>query len=348
MAEENNKDESLPQPKPFPPGIVEDAESKTVAHQVRDYLWGKGPIDYPLVSAHLNRDLVSRFVEFEMRDLPPEFFWRVRILADLYHLIEHLNFIQSFLKRQENKPEELDRSIACTIILEEIGDESQKRFAAQYYEFLVSHPLASQKFEELLECLEVLGSRVNPNPLHTRMEQEIKVLSGRESSDPEAEVEKRVVEELVLNDFFFIEETNKSRARIQAIADGNQRLLELIRAYLELTGDAGGDYFNLWLQQQIRRTAETEGNEKVIKAFRFIITTLGKMPSADDIFYKTRCYNAIEFFLGELTTEESVFMNKNRQKQIDPLRYMPVPLHIEDVEEEEMDDDEETESKDEN
>lgn len=347
MAEENNNDENLPQPKPFPPEMVEDAESKTVAHQVRDYLWGKGPIDYPLVSAHLNRDLVSRFVEFEIRDLPPEFFWRVRILADLYNLIEQLNFIQSFLKRQENKPEDLDRSVAGIIILEEIGDEPQKKFAAQYYEFLVSHPLANQKFEELLECLEVLGSRVAQNPLHTRMEQEIKILASRESSDPEAEVEKRVVEELVLNEFFFIGETNKSRARILAIADANQRLLELIRAYLELTDDAGGDYFKLWLQQQIRRAAEAEGNEKVIKAFRFIVTTLGKMPSADEIFCKVRCYNAIEFFLGKLTAEEELFMNKNRQKQIDPLRYMPVPLHIEDVEEEEMDDDE-TENEDEN
>jgi hypothetical protein len=351
MAEENNNEENIPQPKPFPPEMVQDPESKTVAHQVRDYLWGKGPIDYQLVSAHLTRDSVSRFVAFEMRELPPQYFWRVRILADLYNLKEHLDFIQSFLTKQENEPEELDRSIANTIILEEIGAPPQQTLAAQYFEYLVSHRLSNRKFAELIDCLAVLGNRANPGPLRLRMEQEIKALSAREGTDPEAEIEKRVIEELLDNEFFFIEEANESRLRIQKLSDPDQYLLEIIRVYLQLTEDGGASHFDLWIQQQIRRTAEAKGSQKVIESFRSVLSTLTEMGSRDEIFCRIRCYNAIEFFLGKLNPDEEAFMQKYRQRQIDPLRYMPVPHHIDDVEdleeEEDLEDEEVMENEDE-
>ena len=350
MAEENDNEETIPQPKPFPPDLVEDLESKTVAHEVRDYLWGKGPVDYENVSAHMKRELVSRFVGFEMPDLPPQNFWRVRILADLYNLQEHLNFIQDLLKKQEAEPKELDRSIAGTIILDEIGDEAQKNFAAQYYEYLISHRFANEKFAELIECLAVLGNRVSPNPLRTRMEREIKTLSAREGGEPEAGVEKRYLEDLADNEFYFIEESNKSRQRISEIARVNERLLELIRVYLQLTEDPGTESFALWTQQQIRRIAETAGNDRVIEAFRFIIKSLREMKPDDEIFCKVRSYNAIEFFLGKLSEEEETVMKKYRKKQTDPLHYHPVPLHIDDPaeQEEEIEEEEdETENPDE-
>ena len=65
MANVYDNDEVAPQPKPFPPEMVEDPESKTVGHQVRDYLWGKGPVDYENVSAQMKRELVLKSVEFE-------------------------------------------------------------------------------------------------------------------------------------------------------------------------------------------------------------------------------------------------------------------------------------------
>lgn len=334
MADENNNDELPPQPKPLPPEMMSDPESETVGHMVREYLWGKGPIDYPVVSAHLNKGLVSRFVEIEMRDLPPQFFWRVRVLADLYNLKEHLDFIQSFLQKQESKPTELDRSIASTIILEEIGDDQKKQFAAQYYEYLVSHRLANLKFAELIKCLAALGRRARPNSLRSRMEQEMKTLAAREAADPAAGVNRRSIEDLFLNEFFFISEANQSRDRISAIEGKDARLRELIRAYLELTDDAGADYFALWTQQQIRRQAESDGKETVIEVFRSTANSLTKAEAEDEIFCKVRCYNAIEFFLGELTADEDSFMKKHRQQQVDPLRYMPVPLHVDEKEEE--------------
>ncbi|HEY8561050.1 MAG TPA: hypothetical protein VIL74_11815 [Pyrinomonadaceae bacterium] len=348
MAEENNNEEKIPQPPPFPPEMIEDPESETVAHEVRDYLWGKGPIDYPLVSAHLKRELVSRFVAFELRELPPEFFWRVRILADLYNLREHIDAFQSYLNRAEGSPEDLDRSIACTIILQEIGDSSHKSFALQYYDYMVGHRFADERFAELIKCLAALGARANPAPLQARMQQRINALAANEAADPEAGVERRVVEELLDNEFFFVGEANQSRERIKSIADPNKRLLELIRAYLELTDDAGGKYFELWVQQQIRRAAERDGAPRVIDGFRFAARAFGEMNKSDQTFGRVRTVNAIEFFLGKPTPEEEEYMIKYRQTQIDPLRYMPVPLHIhepEEIEEEEELDEEEDESE---
>ena len=348
MANIYDNDEVAPQPKPFPPEMVEDAESNTVAHEVRDYLWGRGPLNYESVSAQMKRDLVLKFVEFELRDLPPQYFWRVRIIADLYNLKEILKFIQSVLNKQESEPVLLDRSIAGTIMLEEIGDEGQKKAAEQYYEYLVTHRFANEKFGELIQCLAVFGNEVSPNSLRTKMEQEVKSLAAREASEAEAGTEKRYIEGLADNEFFIIEEANKARERISTIGSQDARLLELIKAYLHLTDDDGGEYFFLWTQQQIRRTAEAEGKEKVIEAFRFTVGKLGKMEAADEKFCKVRSYNAIEFFEGKLTNEEEEFMSKNRHKQIDPLRYLPVPLHIEDPVEEELEDEEpETESEDE-
>ena len=346
MAEEYNNEEAPPEPKPFPKEMVADPESKTVGHQVRDYLWGKGPIDYALVSPHMKRELVLKFVEFEIRDLPPQYFWRVRIVADLYHFTELLGFLQSTLKRQENQSVDLDRSIANTITLDEIGDEGQKTFAVQYYEYLAQHRFANEKFHELIKCLAALGERANAARLRTRMEQETRSLASREGSDPEAEVERRDIEDLIENKFFIIEESNKSRRRILGISDLPSRLRELIKAYLELTDDGGAEYFALWVQQQFRRIAESNGAQLVIEAFRRAVRDLGKLNVRDSTFCKIRCYNAIEYFLGTLEPEEAEFMNKNRQKQIDPLRYMPVPLHIDMPDEEEPDEaDEEEETE---
>ncbi len=341
MANDYDNDDVAPQPKPFPPEMVEDVESKTVAHEIRDYLWGRGPISYENVSAQMKRELVVKFVEFEVRDLPPQYFWRVRIIADLYNLKEILKFIQSVLNKQESEPVMLDRSIAGTIMLEEIGDEGQKKNAEQYYEYLVTHRFANEKFAELIQCLAVFGNEVGPNSLRTKMEQEVKSLAAREAGgEAEAGTEKRYIKALADNEFFIIEEANKARQRILSIGSLDARLLELIKAYLYLTDDEGGEYFLLWTHQQIRRTAEAEGREKVIEAFRFTVGKLGKMEAADEKFCKVRSYNAIEFFEGKLTAEEEEFMSKNRHKQIDPLRYLPVPLHIEDPVEEELEDEE--------
>ena len=348
MANQYDNDEVAPQPKPFPPEMVEDIESETVGHEVRDYLWGRGPISYENTSAQMKREFVLKFVEFEMRDLPPQNFWRVRIIADLYNLTEILKTVQGMLGKQESEPVMLDRSIAATIMLEEIGDETQKKNAAQYYEHLVSHRLANEKLAELIECLATFGNEISPKSLRARMEQEVKNLAAQ--GEGEAGMEKRFIEGLADNEFFFIEEANKARERISKIGSADERLNELIKAYLHLTEDDGGDYFFLWTHQQIRRTAEAEGKEKVIEAFRLIVNSLDKMEAADKKFCKTRAFNAIEFFGVKLNAEEEEFMNKNRNRQIDPLRLIVVPLHIEDPpdEEEDFEDEEETENENEN
>jgi hypothetical protein len=340
MTDRNNTDENPPQPRAFPPEMVQDLDSQTVSHEVRHYLWSMEPVYYENVSAHMRRDLVARFVAFEMRNLPPENFRRVRILADLYNLKEILELVESFLNRRETTPDELDRSIYATIILEEIGGEAHRGRAAQYYEYLVSHPLAVERFADLVRCLAAFGNRPRPDSLYARMQLEIRNLSAREASQPEAGVEKRAIEELADNEFFLIEEANKSRQRIAAIADPNARLLELVKAYLQLTDDAGAEYFDLWTQQQIRRTAEREGNERVIEAFRFTVRNLRQTEPEDEVFSKVRALNAIEFFLGKLDADEEEFMNKHRRNQIDPLRYQPVTPHFEEPHESEEEFDE--------
>lgn len=338
---ENYDDENIAEPKPFPPKMVESLEEKTVGHTIREYVWSMEPIYYEQVSAQMNRELVSRFVGFEMPDLPPQNFRRVRIIADLYNLKENLGFVESLLNKKESNARELDRSIYATIILREIGDEAQRTRAAQYYEYLVSSSFAGENFDSLLECLAVFGNEIRPDSLRSRMEREIKSLAAREGGEPEAGIEKRYIEGLANNEFLIIEEGNKSRERISKISNKNQRLSELIKAYLHLTDDDGGEHFFLWTQQQIRRAAEAKGKETVIEAFRAIVGELEKLAPVDKNFCKVRVYNAIEFFDGKLTDDETEFMNRNRRKQIDPLRFLFVPLHIEEhEEEEELDEDE--------
>lgn len=346
MAEENYDDENRPQPKPFPPDMVEDLESKTVAEEVRGYLWQMEPIYYENVSAQMKRELVSRFVDFEMPNLPPENFRRVRILADFYNLTENLSFIESLLNKNETKPTELDRSIYSTIILWEIGNENQKKRALQYYEYMVGHRFANENFTQLLECLAVFGNDTRPNSLQARMEKEVKNLAARETTEDEAGMEKRHIEGLLNNEFFIIEEANKARARISQINSLQQRLFELIKAYLYLTDDDGGDYFLLWTHQQIRRIAEREGKEKIIEDFRTTVKRLNDLPVGDKKFCKVRSYNAMEFFLGQLNAEEKEFMDKNRNRQVDPLHLIVVPFHNEDpMEKDDTPDEDEMESE---
>jgi len=348
MAEEPENQENLPQPEPFPDRLTEDPETKIVAHQVREYLWGKGPYEHRNVSAQMKRDAVLLSVDFEMPSLPPASFWRVRVLADLYYLRDLLPKFSSYLNRQESGPNDLDRTIANTIILSEIGDESYKNTALQYYNYLVGHPHANEKFAELIECLAVLGNRAQPTPLKTRMEHETRSLGGRVSAEPEQGAEKRAIEDLANNEFFYIEESNNSRQRINAISDTDKRLRELIKVYLLQTDDGGGEYFELWVQQQIRRIAEATGNAHVIEALRAVLTAMGGGGEVGTKFCRIRTFNAIEFFIGQLTADEASFMEKNRKNQIDPLRYIPVGAHYEPVETEEDGEDEEETQEDEN
>lgn len=340
MAEENYDDENIAEPQPFPPEMVNTPQSKTVAMKVREYLWSMEPVNYGDVSAQMDRELVSRFVGFEMPGLPPERFRRVRILADLYNLVENLEYIELLLNKSESTPSEVVRSVYCAIILREIGNENQKKIAAQYYEYLVRHPKAETKLDTLVEALAALGNDVGPNSLISRMEREARSLAAKEPVEPEAGPEARYIAGLLDNEFFIINGSNKARERFSRIASIDERLTELIRAYLLLTDDEGGEYFALWNHQQIRRIAESEGNEKVVEAFRSVLSSLGRLDAEDELFCRIRAYNAIEFFHGEPTESEAELLERSRDRQVDPLQVIPVEPYVERIEEPEATDDE--------
>jgi hypothetical protein len=349
MANELENDDFEAQPRAFPKEMMADLDSQTVGHQVRDYLWGKGPIDYEIVAGSLDRRLVLKFVEFEMQDLPPQNFWRVRILADLYALRELLTPIGRFLNRDEKDAVALDRSIAGTIIFKEIGDESHSAVASEYYDYLVSNQFAGEKIAELLNCLAAFGNEKESESLKKRADREVRSLSTREAGEPEAGIEKRYLEDLANNEFFLIDESNKSRSRIDAIEPAGERLDELIRAYLCLTEDDGAEYFQIWNHQQIRRYAENNGRDSVILSFRKVLGEIKDLPAGDRKFCRIRSLNAIEFFGGKLTDDEFAFLEKNRVKQLDPIHLIEVPPHFDDPEpfEEEIFDAEEMEGEDE-
>ncbi len=330
MANENEEFDL--QPRPFPKDMVADIESNTVAHQIRDYLWGKGPVDYENVSGSLDRRLVLRFVDFELQDLPPDKYWRARILADLYALRELLPTFVRGVDGDVNS-ETIERAIVSTIILREIGDAQMIEKAGRSYDRLVGHPDAGDKIEELLQCLAAFGNEKTDETLKKRIDAEASSLTSREASEPEAGVERRFLEDLANNELFFIHESNRSKARIDRIQPDSARLEELIRAYLTLTDDDGAEYFQLWTHQQIRRHAEKSGRDGVIDAFRKIFGEVKSLPGADLKFCRIRTLNAIEFFGGVLGDDDKVFLDKNRVKQLDPLHLITVPQHIDEPEE---------------
>ncbi len=341
MAEENQKDnETIPEPKPFPPELTESGEAESVGHMVREYIWGKGPVDHMSVSGNLNREWVSKFVEFELDGLPSRYYWRVRILADLYNLSEILPNLQMVLNRKEAEPDDLDRSLATSVMLEEIGDEANKERARSYFPYLVAHKMAEDKYPEMINCLAAFGNSVEMDPLKSRMEKDSAALIAKDDTDPDSGTKGRDIEDLVGNEFFFIEEANEARERIDGIKDPGARLTELINAYFELTDDGGAEYFSLWTQQQIRRAAEADGAETVISALRAALKQINKFKEADEEFCKIRCFNAIEYFNGKLGSEESVFMAKNGHKQKDPLRFIPLEFHFGEPDDEVEEDDE--------
>lgn len=351
MANENEIDDFSPQPEPFPKDLVADPESRTIANHVRDYLWGKGPVDYENVSAHMKRSQVLRCIEFECRALPPMFYWRVRILADLYGLRELLGPLSEKLRRAEAEPDDLDRSIATTIMMRELGDPQMTVGAASYYEYLVGHQHSGQKVQEMIHCLAAFGPDLRPDSLRSRIDREVRGLAQREAGEPELGAERRHIEELALNQLFFVNESNRSRARIDAITPSDARLMELIKAYLYLTEDDGGEYFELWVHQQIRRVSEAEGNETVVRAFREILSQLDRFSGADKKFCRVRCLKAIDAFEGKLDEAETEFLAKSRYSQLDPLQRITIPIDYEDpddhgdgpkgAEEDEEDDEEE-------
>ena len=310
-------------PRPLPASAIAGPEEAVVQRAIRVYIWGAAPLDYSRVTRQFRRDLVEKFVRFELDGLPAARFWRVRILADLYYLAELVPGLRMLMNHRESTSAESERSVVCTIILEEVGDQQAREYAAQYYEHLVARPRARP--EALLKCLGVLGDAVSPDSLKSRMGHDIDVLQHEEASDAEAGVERRALEEILDNDFYLIAQANLAHRRVAAMAGSEQRLRELIRIYLELTDDGGADYLACWTQRVIRRFADINGPVPTIAAFRAVAQSLGELPEEDRIFAAVRCCNAIEFFGGQLEPAETTFMRRHRGRQRDPLSYVPPP-----------------------
>jgi hypothetical protein len=125
-------------PRTPPSGFVRGPHEKLVFEIVRNYIWGKGRLEHVAVTSQLNRGLVVKFVSFELIGLPAPLFWRVRILADLYHLVELLEYLEDLIDLRLGDRASLERSAVCTIILYETGDEAFRLRAVNHYERLMS------------------------------------------------------------------------------------------------------------------------------------------------------------------------------------------------------------------
>jgi len=318
-------DDTEPAPRTPPPGFVAGPGEKLVHEIVRNYIWGKGQLEHAAVTSQLNRDMVAKFVLFELDGLPASRYWRVRILADLYHLVELLGTFEGLIDLKHGGRASLERSVACTIILYETGEKPYRTRADEDYQGLVAHAEAELILEELTECLGVLGPGTSPDSLQRRFVARMQQLAQRAAADPEAGVELRALEEVRDNEFFLIQESNKARQRLAGFTDPEQLLNELIRVYLDLTDDCGARYLSLWTTRTLRRLAAGR-TASVTAAFRRNAAAAAEFSREDSIFCCVRCYNAIEFFGGFLDGAEAAFMAKHRRNQRDVLAL--VPIHI--------------------
>jgi hypothetical protein len=314
-----------PTPRTPPPGFVAGPAEDLVFENVRGTIWGKGPVEHANVTAQLNRKLVAKFVAFEMNGLPAARFWRVRILADLYYLTELLGTVEGLIDRNGSGPESLERSVVCTIILYEVGDQAGRARALEYYQGLVANAGAGAVLEALTECLGVVGLGVPPEPLQRRFGIRMQQLAERAAADPDSGMEMRALEGVLENEFFLIRASNMARQRLGAFTEPAPLINELIRVYLDLTDDLGAQYLSLWVTRTLRRLAGQDA-ATVIAGLRHNAAAAASFPAEDSIFCRVRCYNAIEFFGGFLDAAETAFMAKHRNNQRDVLA--PVPIHL--------------------
>jgi hypothetical protein len=251
-------------------------------------------------------------------------FARARRLVDYYDLRSVSDHFRNFLDRKETSAVEFEQSCHCVTVLADAAEPNLNQEANHYFDYLVKHRLAVERYDAVLEVLETLEAKADPQPLADRWAREMKELEVRAKTDLEADNQYQRLDQYLNNELPRVLETNQLRYRILALPDPAQRIDELVRYYLGWERDSTTEMY-WWSARWLRREYQSPNAELVLQTLRQRIAEIeaAKIPAAERVFPKVRTLHALQFLGVELTPGEQRYLARPDAKQIDILYREP-------------------------
>jgi len=292
-----------------PPSVVSEQQART---ELESYIFG-GQYGRPAVPRDLERHFVDRFIRTRVdRRASPSAFQRSRWAADWYDLQSLADHFEGLLDRSERTEKSYDQSLGIVALIGAVGTADQARRAADYWTYLVGHPLAAERFDRVLDTFSALAPYANAQPLAQRLNAELQTLK-RGSDEYE-----RVDQELNNN---LPRAQGEARLQMEILGSPDSvKVKRLARLY------AGWDEvesveLTWWSARWLRRIARAGQSEAVIAELQSVLgeVSAANLDKEEEAPYRTRILRAVRFLGGTLSDTERRFLERSASRQWDVL-----------------------------
>ncbi len=306
----------LPQP---PDGFQDDAQADNLLNR---FVFGKSfdsPTPLPKrVDPQKVNDFLSEVLESD--DLAHPHLSRIGQLMRFYDIQSLTNQLPRFLDRNEgDKLALFDRSRTVVALLGDMGNEAEQAQASEYYRYLMTHILASDHFEHLIDLFFHLPEKAEPVWASDPIKREIKALEPKIQTDEDAEVHYYELQDILEDRLPTIQKAKKKKHDALNAKDANRQRQDYGHFYLELERTAYIDTPS-WGVMMLQRECNASRPEELAEVFKHGLDLIMSRAKArrsldagdtDDLkTYVTRCARAIEFYGGTLSEDQAKYAEK--------------------------------------
>lgn len=240
---------------------------------------------------------------------------RVVEIVDAYLLRAFVPAAKKVLLRAERTGDDVSWSAYILAAMGIVADGEDAKFAAEYYEHLLTRPESRPVIRALLPARDALGPAITSTTLAAAMTERAKALEL--SPDFADGVEGRELRELRDNGLQEIDWADAARKRVNAAAKPEDRVRLLADIYFERADDGGWSYLLPWTVRRIRSMVHFGERAAVISAFQ---AEAKKAPrdgeKAEDA---VRALHALEYFGVELEHDDREFLAEHADVHADPI-----------------------------
>jgi len=273
----------------------------------------------------LRPEVITKYVQTRIGPLTPlapvRQMEKVVVWYDALEVGEHL---VKLLDKREAVPDAVQRSAVICRVLARLGNPAQLEMARQYAgTHLAERADSIPALTELVSVHEALGVEEDPVILRRQIDARLSRASALAASDAQARQDTQALERLKNVALVRAHQVNGIKNRILRLTSRPERLAELAQVYLGLK-HGYGEYLPAWAALRLRRECwaalpaqQTERKIDPVLRLEVVAALRGGLPLIDGVpkltdpekdFIRVTALKAVQYFGGELTEEEVLFV----------------------------------------
>lgn len=311
-----------------------DQASSGTHPELEQFVFGKDPFSLEKIPRGLSAEVVAEFVTQRIdAEVELESLRRVEKLIDFYDAYEAAEHLIFLLEYTPAAPAAALHPTVAARIIAKSGTTQGRALAAEHYLRLAPQANTVAALQELIGLYAELSTDADAAPIRDRVSFKIQELRAEPESAP-TRLEILDLKEQVSLALARAEQAAEIKRKILDMKDRSARIAEEIKMYLTIKYGYL-EYLQPWAARRLRREewgehpAEQETRvdnsslrKEIAVVFRKAVSSLDSAPtlSPEEAKYmRIRALRAVEFFGGELSPEELVFLATSGGEQMDTL-----------------------------